>query len=216
MGVVQSNSIHNHNALERYTAVKHELPLRFLASKKLHNLCAKALFIYFSPEKMIPVSINNPKILVPIDFSRCSEYAVEYAKAIVKPLNGSLHLLHVIETPVAYGEWGYSFAQAGIASSSEIAESAMLKQVEALAKEGFTVSFEIMTGTPYFGIASYADEHKMDLLIISTHGRHGMERFLMGSTTERVIRTVHCPVLSVHPPHEYLEENKNDKVKSQK
>jgi nucleotide-binding universal stress UspA family protein len=156
---------------------------------------------------MFTVTIDNPKILVPIDFSRCSEYALEYAKALVKPLKGSLHLLHVIETPLAYNEWGYSFEQAEVASASERAETSMNYVVENLTKEGVSVKTEIMTGTPYYAISSYADEHKMDLLIISTHGRHGFERLFWGSTTERVVRTIHCPVLSVHPPDEYLEAN---------
>lgn len=153
-------------------------------------------------------TIHNPKILVPLDFSRCSEYALEYAKAIVKPLHGSLHLLHVLEPPVSYSEWGYSFAQEGIANVHKQAETAMEKEVETLAKEGITASSEIMTGTPYYSIASYADERGMDLIIMSTHGRRGVQRFLMGSTTERVLRTAHCPVLSVHPPQEFTEADK--------
>jgi nucleotide-binding universal stress UspA family protein len=161
---------------------------------------------------MLTISINNPKILVPLDFSACSEYALEYAKAIVKPLNGTLHLLHVIETPMAYSEWGYTFEQAEVARASERAEGSMKKEMETLAKEGFTAVSEIMTGTPYYGIATFADENAMDLLIISTHGRHGFNRLFWGSTTERVIRTVHCPVLSVHPPDEYLKANKLDKT----
>jgi nucleotide-binding universal stress UspA family protein len=165
---------------------------------------------------MILVSINNPKILVPLDFSACSEYALEYAKAIVKPLNGSLHLLHVIQTPMAYSEWGYTFEQTEVARASEYAEAGMKKEVEKLAKEGFRAASEVMTGTPYYGIATYADENAMDLLIISTHGRHGFDRLFWGSTTERVIRTVHCPVLSVHPPDTYLEANKLDKTELEK
>jgi nucleotide-binding universal stress UspA family protein len=156
---------------------------------------------------MLTLSIQNPKILVPLDFSRCSEYALEYAKAIVKPLNGSLHLLHVIETPKVYMEWGYVFEQQEMTNLSKYAEAAMKTKVEELTKEGFTASSEIMTGTPYYGIATYADERAMDLLIISTHGRHGFDRLIWGSTTERVLRAVHCPVLSVHPPREYLEAN---------
>ncbi|MFY7999818.1 MAG: universal stress protein [Candidatus Kapaibacteriota bacterium] len=163
---------------------------------------------------MVPLSINNPKILVPIDFSRCSDYALEYAKSLVKPLQGSLHLLHVLEPPVAFNEWGYNFAQSEATSSSQHAESAMKKTVDALAQQGFHVTAEIATGTPYYAIVSYAEEHAIDLLVISTHGRHGVERLLMGSTTERVIRTVHCPVLSLHPPTEYLDANKKSQAQT--
>jgi nucleotide-binding universal stress UspA family protein len=156
---------------------------------------------------MFTITINNPKILVPLDFSRCSEYALEYAKALVKPLKGTLHLLHVIETPIAYSEYGYTFEQGEVATASAFAEASMKNVVENLSKEGVEIFSEIMTGTPYYAISNYADEHKMDLLVISTHGRHGFERFFLGSTTERVVRTIHCPVLSVHPPKEYLEAN---------
>lgn len=154
---------------------------------------------------ILTVTIDNPRILVPIDFSKYSDYALEYAKALVKPLKGSLHLLHVIETPLAYNEFGYSFEQAEITSASERAETSMKNVLNILTRERLSVKTEIMTGTPYYAISSYADEHKMDLLIMSTHGRHGFERLFWGSTTERVVRTIHCPVLSVHPPNEYLE-----------
>lgn len=158
---------------------------------------------------MLTLPVQNPKILVPLDFSRCSEYALEYATAIAKPLNGSLYLIHVINPPVEFSEWGYTFAQDVVANSHKHAEEEMKRTVETLTKSGIPVSWEIITGTPFYAIGVYADEQKMDLLIISTHGRHGVERFLMGSTTERVLRTAHCPVLSVHPPREYLEENRS-------
>jgi nucleotide-binding universal stress UspA family protein len=102
----------------------------------------------------------------------------------------------------AASEWGYTFAQEAVANVHEQAETAM-------AKEGFTVSSEIMTGTPYYAIATYAEERNMDLIIIRTHGRQGVQRLLMGSTIERVLRTAKYPVLSVQPPLEYLKEDQS-------
>lgn len=158
---------------------------------------------------MFTLSVQNPKILVPLDFSKCSEYALEYAKALVKPLHGSLHLIHVIEPPMASIEWGYAFEQEAIANSQKFAEDSMQQEAEDLRKQGITAITEIISGTPYYAIARYAEEQKIDLIIISTHGRRGVERLLMGSTTERVLRMSHCPVLSVHPPREYLEANRS-------
>ncbi len=159
------------------------------------------------------ITISNPKILVPLDFSRCSEYALEYAKAIAKPLHGSLHLLHVVAPPIASIELVYAYEQEMITKSYTNAAAALKKEVELLTKEGVVVTSEIMSGTPYYCIAEYANANNIDLLIISTHGRHGFERLLMGSTTERVLRTVQCPVLAVHPPKHLFEENgqKSDK-----
>jgi nucleotide-binding universal stress UspA family protein len=151
------------------------------------------------------ITITNSKILVPLDFSRCSEYALEYAKAIVKPLNGSLHLLHVVEPPAASIEWGYAFEQEAIAHSQKIAATYMSGAAELLKQEGLSATTEIISGTPFYAIAQFAEEQQMDLIVMSTHGRRGVERFLVGSTTERVLRLAHCPVLSVHPPKEFLQ-----------
>jgi nucleotide-binding universal stress UspA family protein len=54
-------------------------------------------------------------------------------------------------------------------------------------------------GVPHEEICKYAADEKIDLLVIATHGRTGLERVLMGSVAEQVVRRCSCPVLSVRP-----------------
>lgn len=66
-------------------------------------------------------------------------------------------------------------------------------------ERGVSVITEVIQGEPYRTIVDYADSHGMDLIVMPTHGRRGLERFLLGSTTERVVRRADVPVLTVKP-----------------
>jgi nucleotide-binding universal stress UspA family protein len=56
----------------------------------------------------------------------------------------------------------------------------------------------VLVGTPHEVIIDYAKKIDADIVIMGTYGRSGLSRVLLGSTTERVIRRVHCPVLPIH------------------
>jgi nucleotide-binding universal stress UspA family protein len=66
-------------------------------------------------------------------------------------------------------------------------------------EQGVNVITEVIQGEPYKRIVDYADSLEIDLIIMPTHGRRGLERFLLGSTTERVVRRAEVPVLTVKP-----------------
>lgn len=55
----------------------------------------------------------------------------------------------------------------------------------------------VAAGSPYRQILNYADENDVDLIVMGTHGRQGVERYLLGSVAEKVVRTADCPVLTV-------------------
>jgi nucleotide-binding universal stress UspA family protein len=61
------------------------------------------------------------------------------------------------------------------------------------------VSTELAEGVPYERILELAEERKIDIIILNTHGKSGLERALLGSTAERVVRGAHVPVFSVPP-----------------
>ena len=67
---------------------------------------------------------------------------------------------------------------------------------------GLEVDFQSVDGPPAPEIARIAMEQKYDLVVLGTHGRTGLARFLMGSVAEEVVRTCHVPVLSIHTPDE--------------
>jgi nucleotide-binding universal stress UspA family protein len=84
--------------------------------------------------------------------------------------------------------------EAGERLVNEVAERAEARGVE-------TVT-EVVQGTPHRLIADYAATHAVDLVVMPTHGRTGLERLLLGSVTERTVRTCAVPVLTVRPDDE--------------
>jgi universal stress protein A len=131
------------------------------------------------------------RILVPIDFSECSQKALEYAIAFAKQFAAELKLVHVVEPYPAVPEMA--------PYDCENIEDAT-RELETLRKRlGNTVpcSFLVRKGSPPSEIATVAKDVDADLIIISTHGRKGLARMFLGSTTEKVVRFAPCPVLIV-------------------
>jgi universal stress protein A len=62
------------------------------------------------------------------------------------------------------------------------------------------IEYAVLKGTPYEEISKFASENKIDLVVLGTHGRRGIDRVLFGSTAEQVVRNAPCPVLSVRLP----------------
>lgn len=140
------------------------------------------------------------RILVPIDFSRHSQQALSHARELAAIYGASLQLLHAIEEPV----YPYFYAPAGGFSVAKQLDELRAKTDEALAKllaesGGPEVPVErfVVNGRPAVEITRFAEEHDSDLMVIATHGLTGLERLLVGSTAERVVRQSPCPVFTV-------------------
>ncbi|HYD52207.1 MAG TPA: universal stress protein [Gemmatimonadaceae bacterium] len=140
-------------------------------------------------------------ICCPIDFSDASRAAMEVAADLARRTGASLTLLHAYPVP------GYTFPDGSVVASprmlQELADQSARhlgewrKQAEALGAP--LVNVETVVGEPAAEILTYARERKLDLLVLGTHGRTGLEHALMGSVAERVVRKARCPVLTVHP-----------------
>lgn len=139
--------------------------------------------------------LTYKNILVPTDFSTNSSAAIEHAVALAKESNGRVHLLHVVETslfgPTYIPQGGFVYPQ----NQDEV-----FNRLEDLKEQHPDVSFEskAVIGLPADEIVSYAEANNIDLICISTNGRRGLSRLLLGSTTEAVVRRATCPVLSMH------------------
>ncbi|MDR0454015.1 MAG: universal stress protein [Deferribacteraceae bacterium] len=143
------------------------------------------------------------KILFPTDFSDASRNALEYAVYMQKVFNAALEIVHVIfdETYLItmYVPQGalHGFLgelEAGATQHlNEFLKSCgnILKDVE------FTT--KLLKGTPYAEIVAWSKESGVDLIVIGTHGRTGLEHVLFGSTAEKIIGRSHCPVITVKP-----------------
>jgi len=140
------------------------------------------------------------KILVPVDFSPYSQEALSYGKEVAALYGAGLQVLHTIEEPA----YPYFYTPGGTYSPVEQLEALREKAEEALDKmlsetPGPEVPAErfVATGRPASEIALFAEERGSDMVVIATHGLTGLERLLVGSTAEQVVRLAHCPVFTV-------------------
>jgi nucleotide-binding universal stress UspA family protein len=138
-------------------------------------------------------------ILVPTDFSEHAQKALEYATTLAKALGATLHIVHVVEPLIYPSDWGYS--QLGLSELeqelSRMAQQEIAKLVEQVRAQGVSVRGEVLYGRASEQIIRYAKEHNIGLIAMGTHGWSGLEHFLFGSTTERVLRKAKCPILAI-------------------
>jgi nucleotide-binding universal stress UspA family protein len=141
-------------------------------------------------------------ILHPTDFSESAEYAEEQAVRLAHAIGGEIVLLHVaVETPL-YGE--------GLMRAKEVREvyeaarkwaaGALEARVAKIGAHGLATRWLLRTGVPHEEIARVATEERADYIVIGTRGRGGLERALLGSVADRVVRTAPCPVVTVRQP----------------
>jgi len=151
-----------------------------------------------------PVKVRS--ILLPTDFSDCANFALPYAAGIARATGASLLAVHVVETVVpAVGYSGVS-EPLPIADISEQLEESAEREMPRVAEceecAGLNVEEMIVHGDAATEIVRVARERRVDLIVISSHGRTGLGRILFGSTAEAVVRHATCPVLVVKPPQE--------------
>ncbi len=143
------------------------------------------------------------KILVPVDFSDCSNDAVRHARELAARFDSELHLLHVVEswppagsvTSEAYPMYHDYVVQLNDHATKQLAE------VAANIAGSIPVQHVIRSGHIQQEIIKYITDEKIDLAVIGTHGRTGLSHWLMGSVAEKVVRLAPCPVLVVRPLH---------------
>jgi nucleotide-binding universal stress UspA family protein len=139
------------------------------------------------------------RILVPTDGSEGTRGAVAHAIDIANAYGASLHALYVVDEDV-----GVDSAVVGTLDALEDAgERAIDDVVQQAEAAGIgTVEGTVASGTPHRAVLDYADEHDVDLVVMGTHGRTGLDRYLLGSVTEKVVRLSEVPVLTVPMPVE--------------
>jgi nucleotide-binding universal stress UspA family protein len=140
------------------------------------------------------------RILCATDLSRASRAAVKAALALARREGAELELLHVALPPAADLEDGFSSARTverQAAAMEEEAERKLGALVAGAAGAGVRTSVRVRFGIPATTIAAEARRRRADLIVIGTHGRSGLPRFVLGSVAARVIATAPCPVLTV-------------------
>jgi len=144
------------------------------------------------------IGMNLPKtILVPVDFSEGSTAALNYATGLAAKLDAKIVLLNVIGVQVLGAEYGMPVAAEAIEMIYDTNQKA-LDQLVATNKDKASFARTLLeTGDPRTMIEAVARKLGTDLIVMGTHGRRGLRRFLIGSVAESVVRTAPCPVLLV-------------------
>jgi nucleotide-binding universal stress UspA family protein len=161
-------------------------------------------------EEVAMIEIN--RILCPIDFSPGSERALAHAAALARWYESRLTVLHVSEVFLVPAVLpGNPSPVIGPYISRESIVTALERFTEPLKESGIAFDVAIEEGTPAHTIIEAATREGADLLVMGTQGRGGVEKILLGSVTEKVLRRSPCPLLvvppaiSLEPPPVHLE-----------
>lgn len=139
------------------------------------------------------------KILVPIDFSKPSEYAARMAAKIAKKTGASITLIHLIELPSGVSDMGYR-SRFSIPESMLYLRKTKEKVLEfkkSFFPEDLTVAYFIKLNNPFDGIIKYADKIDADLILMGSKGHSKFEEIMIGSNTEKIVRNSKVPVIVV-------------------
>ena len=149
------------------------------------------------------MTIKN--ILVPTDFSTGSQEAVRYAYDLAAALGATLHVMHVLENPFAPGAFMEMYTPPSPEYFLDMERQAEDRLKSALTPEQQARVKAVLTtrlGVPATEILDRLQaEPTIDLVVMATHGRGGVARFVMGSVTDKIIRSATCPVVTIreHP-----------------
>jgi len=138
--------------------------------------------------------MNASKILVATDFSAMSEGSLDVATSLARASGAKLLIVHVEEPPLAYGGIEFDYRP-------ETPREATLRTLKEVVPTDLSVPFEhrLIMGLPASAILDLAQQEMVDLIVLTTHGRTGLMRVVMGSVAEEVVRKAKCPVLTVNP-----------------
>lgn len=132
-------------------------------------------------------------LLVPTDGSDTAEAALDHAIELAGVTDAAVHIVNVVDVGAIAG----SYNVGGVSKKLEEASNKALERaVERATDAGVgTVEATVLTGVPDRSICEYAEQEAVDAIVMGTHGRTGVERFLLGSVTERVVRRSTVPVI---------------------
>lgn len=140
------------------------------------------------------------KILVPLDGSTLAEAALPHAEAIAKSEGAEIILLRIPMMPATE----FFAREPSIAVRIQQEEEAVAKKyldtkLNELKKEKIQASIIMLEGSVPDTILGIAEETHTDMIVMSTHGRTGLKRWLIGSVADRVVHQAHIPVMLIHP-----------------
>lgn len=194
---IMAMASHGHSGLRRWV-------IGSTADKIIRGTKAPVLMVY-GKEKSVS---RQPKafthVLLPLDGSKIAEASLPYAESIVNKTKVRVSLFRAVSPLVdqyAGPPEGYVVDYAGkVMQALEEEAGDYLKQTARLLEEkGILVSTSMVVGSPGTEILKYIEKQKVDLVIMSTHGRTGLGRWILGSVADKILHSVEIPLLLVRP-----------------
>jgi len=146
-----------------------------------------------------PETLEPKQILIPLDFSDFSCEAFGVARSLAADLGATLRALHVVEETIHPSF--YITGQTSLESWFPEIEASSVKEMQRIAEQAggpeVPVEYHIKEGRAAVDIVTFAKRNDIHLIVMASHGLSGIEHFLLGSVTEKVVRLAPCPVLTV-------------------
>ncbi len=143
------------------------------------------------------------KILVPLDGSKIAEQAIEKAVDIARKYEAELHFARTFSLPVMAP---MACAAVDINQIKESQHKAVQDYLKSHAVQDLDCFFHAIDGDPGESLLRLADEESYDLIVLTTHGRSGVSRWIFGSVAEKIVRHANCPVMTVRAHYDSEEQ----------
>lgn len=151
-------------------------------------------------------------IIIPVDFSDQTLQTIQKAKNLLTDNGGTIHLIHALQTQLFYSDMFYDgeILQINSQELRKTVETNIQKIIDTYQSDKVDFKLHIEIGTIIENIQEYIDEQKnIDLVLLGTEGKHGIEELLLGSNTQRIVRFIeNAPVLVIKNNEEEIHLNK--------
>jgi nucleotide-binding universal stress UspA family protein len=140
------------------------------------------------------------KILCAVDFAEYSPQVADYARTLSEAFQAEIHVVYVAPTLAQYV--GFQIAPSSIENFVGEIISGAEQTMDAFLNQNFAsdqAQGHVLSGYAAEEILAFANEHNMDLIVMGTHGRKGIDRILFGSVAEKVVKAASMPVVTLRP-----------------
>lgn len=149
------------------------------------------------------------EILLPTDGSAHSTAAAEHALALARAFDATVHVLGVADVNRAAGLFDAGGVDEAFVERVERDAEDAIERTTSLAGAADRLETAVVRGDPGEVIVDYIDEHGLDAVVMGTHGRRGIRRFIAGSVTEHVVRVAEVPIFTVRRPEDADESDRS-------
>jgi len=145
------------------------------------------------------VSVSLKSILLATDFSSVSDIATCYAKSLALNFRSNVEIVHVFDPSLVTAKLEGIF-RTPLNERQSLSAEGLAKLRDEFSAAGIEVRIALTEGHPaHEALLRVAQQHESDLIVAGTHSKGGLERLVLGSTAEQLIRNAACPVLTLGP-----------------